>query len=59
MQVRVIKDSRYLVANKDHKNFTEGSENVEQGTVLNGEPRAIEGLRRGEPFTYRLFFRFL
>ena len=55
MQVRVIKDTKYLVANKDHKNFTEGSEIVEQDTVLKGEPKAIEGLRRGEPFTYRLF----
>lgn len=55
MKVRVIKDTKYLVANKDHKNFTEGSEVVEQDTILNGEARSIEGLRRGEPFTYRLF----
>lgn len=55
MKARVVKDTKYLVANKDHKNFTEGSELVEQDTILNGEVKAIQGLRRGEPFTYRLF----
>jgi len=55
MNVRVVKDTKYLIANKDHKNFTEGSETVEQDTILKGEPKNIEGLRRGEPFTYRLF----
>lgn len=55
MKARVIKDTKYLIANKDHKNFTESSELVEQDTILKGEPRNIEGLRRGEPFTYRLF----
>jgi hypothetical protein len=55
MKVRVIKDSKYLIANKDHKNFTEGSEVVEEDTILKGDARSIEGLRRGQPFTYRLF----
>jgi hypothetical protein len=55
MKARVIKDTKYLIANKDHKNFTESNELVEQDTILKGEQRNIEGLRRGEPFTYRLF----
>jgi hypothetical protein len=55
MEVRVLKDTNYLIANPDHRNFTEGSETVEQDTILKGEPRAIQGLRRGEPFVYRLF----
>jgi hypothetical protein len=55
MEVRVLKDTNYLIANPDHRNFTESSEMVEQDTILKGEPRAIQGLRRGEPFVYRLF----
>ena len=55
MEVRVLKDTKYLIANPDHKNFTESGEVVEEGSVLKGEPKAIQGLRRGEPFTYRLF----
>jgi len=55
MEVRVLKDTKYLIANPDHKNFTESAEVVEEGTVLKGEPKAIQGLRRGEQFTYRLF----
>ena len=55
MDVRVVKDTKYLIANQDHKNFTESAEVIEQGSILTGEPKAIQGLRRGEPFTYRLF----
>jgi hypothetical protein len=55
MEVRVLKDTKYLIANPDHKNFTESGEMIEEGSVLKGEPKAIQGLRRGEPFVYRLF----
>ncbi len=55
MEVRVLKDTNYLIANPDHRNFTESAETVEQDTILKGEPKAIQGLRRGEPFIYRLF----
>lgn len=55
MKVTVNKDSKFLVANNDHKNFTETDEAVEEGTILNGNAINVQGLRRGEPFTYRLF----
>lgn len=55
MKVVVNKDSKFLVANSEHKNFTESNESVEQGTILNGEEKNVLGKRRGEPFSYRLF----
>lgn len=55
MKVIVNKDSKFLVANSEHKNFTESGEVVEQGTILNGEEKNVLGKRRGEPFSYRLF----
>lgn len=55
MKVVVNKDSKFLVANSEHKNFTESNELVEQGTILNGEEKNVLGKRRGEPFSYRLF----
>ena len=55
MKVIVNKDSKFLIANNEHKNFTETDEIVEEGTILNGNAINVKGLRRGEPFTYRLF----
>jgi hypothetical protein len=55
MQVVVNKDSKFLIANSDHKNFTETNEVIGEGNILKGEPKNIQGLRRGEPFTYKLF----
>lgn len=55
MKVRVNKDSKLLIANNEHKNFTEIDEIIEEGTILNGNAINVKGLRRGEPFTYRLF----
>jgi len=44
-----------LIPNKDHKNFTFSDEKIEGGKLVKGTLKAINGLRRGEPFTYRLF----
>ena len=55
MKVIVNKDSKFLVANNEHKNFTETDENVEQGTILEGNEKQILGKRRGEAFAYKLF----
>lgn len=55
MKVIVNKDSKVLIANNEHKNFTETDEIIEEGTVLNGNAINVKGLRRGEDFTYRLF----
>ncbi len=55
MKVTVIEDAHVLIPNKNHKNFTTSGQIVEAGVVLEGEPRQIRGLRKGKPFTYRLF----
>ena len=55
MKVIVNKDSKFLIANNEHKNFTETDETIEEGTILNGNAINVKGLRRGESFTYRLF----
>jgi hypothetical protein len=51
----VKEDAKVLTPNKEHKNFTETDEIIPQGTEIEGEQKLIEGLRRGEPFTYRVF----
>jgi hypothetical protein len=55
MEVIVKKDSKYLIPNKEHQNFTESNDVVGEGNLLRGNFANIEGLRRGEPFTYKLF----
>lgn len=55
MKATVIEDAKVLTPNKEHKNFTETDELIPTGTEIEGEQKLIEGLRRGEPFTYRVF----
>lgn len=55
MKAIVKEDAKVLIPNKEHKNFTETDELIPQGTQIEGEQKLIEGLRRGEPFTYRVF----
>ena len=55
MEVTVIRDSKYLIPNAQHQNFTESNDYVGEGVLLKGNFANIEGLRRGEPFTYKLF----
>lgn len=55
MEVTVIRDSKYLIPNQEHQNFTESNDIVGEGNILRGNYANIEGLRRGEPFTYKLF----
>lgn len=55
MQVRVLKDTVVLVPNKDHQNFTASGEIIEGDSIISGNYKDINGLRRGQPFTYRLF----
>ena len=54
-EVKVISDCKILIPNKEHKNFTETKEGFKTGDLLTGRFVNIEGNRRGEPFTYRLF----
>jgi hypothetical protein len=55
MKVFVNKDTKFLTANSDHKNFTETDEIAQAETMLEGNNRNVAGLRRGKPFTYRVF----
>ena len=55
MQVSVLKDAKILTPNKEHKNFTDSGKFIEEDSIIFGEPKNIEGLRKGQPFVYRLF----
>lgn len=48
-------DSKILIPNKEHKNFVETNSIIPKGTEISGDVKVIEGMRRGAPFTYRLF----
>lgn len=55
MEVIVEIDAKILVPNKEHKNFTATDLVIPQGTTLEGEKVLVNGMRRGEPFQYKLF----
>lgn len=55
MKAIVLENAKVLVPNKEHKNFTETNEEIPKGTVINGEFKSIKGLRRGKPFSFRVF----
>lgn len=55
MKVTLIDDATILIPNKEHKNFTETGSAFQKGSELEGEVVSIQGKRRGEDFTYRLF----
>lgn len=56
MKVITCSDVPVLIPNEQHKNFTDSDVVIPKGTTLTGEFRAIKGLRKSEPFTYRLFY---
>ena len=56
IQAIVIQNCNLLIPNKEHKNFTDSTEEVRVGSIVTGEYRNVNGLRRGKPFQYRLFF---
>lgn len=55
MKVYVEKESPILIPNPSHRNFTHAGSFVEEDTVLEGKPKQIQGLRRGQPHIYKLF----
>jgi hypothetical protein len=55
MKVVTIKDAAVLIPNKEHENFTDSGEVIEKNTELKGKSVEIAGLRRGKPFTYKMF----
>ena len=54
--VEVIDDAKVLIPNPAHQNFSETEEIIPKGAKIVGQQRLINGLRRGQPFTYRLFY---
>ena len=51
----IKEDAKILIPNPDHKNFTESDLVIPSGKLVHGTYVAINGLRRGKPFTYKLF----
>lgn len=51
----LIEDTKTLIPNKEHKNFTETEITLPGGTEVIGELKEIKGKRRGEDFLYRVF----
>lgn len=55
MKYITVEDAQILIPNKEHKNFTDTGKIIEAETIVEGNPVEIQGLRKGEPFTYRMF----
>ena len=55
MKAITVADAPILIPNLEHKNFTDSGEVIEENTIVNGNAKNIEGLRKGKPFTYKLF----
>lgn len=55
MKAIIISNASILIPNNDHKNFTDSGSVIEKGTIIDGQPKIIQGLRKGKPFAYRLF----
>ena len=56
MKVITIEDANVLTPNYEHKNFTATDLIIPKGTELTGELKLINGLRKKQPFQYRLFY---
>lgn len=56
MKVITIEDAPILTPNPEHKNFTATEYIIPKGTEIFGEVKKIDGLRKGKPFQYRLFY---
>lgn len=54
-KVKVVQDAKILIPNPAHNNFTDSGQFIPEGTQLEGKYVIIKGLRRGEPFQYKLF----
>ena len=50
-----IEDAPILIPNKEHSNFTQSNAVIDKGTLIEGNELFINGKRRGEDFTYKLF----
>lgn len=55
MKAKVEKETKVLIPNEEHKTFVHGAEVLKVGSELEGEPKFIQGRRKGRDFVYRLF----
>jgi len=55
MLVEIIEDAPILLPNKEHKNFTNSESILPKSTIVEGDFKNVSGLRRGNPFDYRVF----
>lgn len=55
IQAQITQDTNFLIPNKDHKNFTCSADAAQKGMKVTGEFKNVSGLRKGQPFIYRLF----
>jgi hypothetical protein len=56
MNVVTIEDAKVLRPTAEHKNFTDTKIIIPKGTQLSGDIKLVNGLRKGKPFQYRLFY---
>jgi hypothetical protein len=56
MKVITIEDAVVLIPNAEHKNFTATDVKIPKGTEIEGDIKLVNGLRKGSPFQYRLFY---
>lgn len=55
MEVITLDRAEILIPNAEHGSFSGSNKFIEEGKILNGDIKLVEGKRRGKPFSYRLF----
>jgi hypothetical protein len=53
-QYEIIENSYVLMPNSKHRNFNITTELISRGTLINGNETFIQGIRKGQDFTYKL-----
>lgn len=56
MKVEIKDTAPCLVPNLDHRNFTRNGEVIQAGAIVEGNKRIVDGLYKGKPFKYDLFY---
>lgn len=55
MLAKVLENTKVLIPNPEHQNFTESDIVIPEGETVTGKIINIKGKRRGKDFIYRLF----
>ncbi|MEM2138580.1 MAG: hypothetical protein QXM96_00285 [Candidatus Woesearchaeota archaeon] len=50
----ITDDTDVLIYNDEHKNFTKTNEIIKKGTIIQGEAKDFEGLKKSKNFTYKI-----